>query len=402
MTHPYTPRLLCLLILTGCPAPDPGPVNEETPSADGCSALPDAWPDTPAQLDTVITEAMVDGRIPGMAACLTSGDQVLWCRAYGWANIEDQTAVTPTTPFLLASISKLFTATAVLQAHELGELDLDANADDIAPFSLGHPDFPQQAMTPRQLLAHAGGVADNDAVMEDFYEFGQDPTIPLDTLMEGYFDPDGQWFDARSNFQDQAPGRVVDYSNMGSALAGYLAQQATGVDLRDLTRERILEPLGMVNSGWRLTDFDLDQVAMPYSWTRGEYSPHGHYTFADYPNGGLRSSAADMGCFMAAMANGGALGGSRVLQEATLEMAMAPAFPNLDDVQGLGWYKEDFGDPQLWIGHNGGESGANTDMFMRQDGSLGLVMLMNSDGGVANPIIEMQDEIILFGEQLLR
>ncbi|MCB9762617.1 MAG: beta-lactamase family protein [Alphaproteobacteria bacterium] len=391
---------LLLLPLLGCAAPEAGPPTETDPTPTVCPAVPDAWPETPASLDEDVAAGMQAARVPGLSACLTSGDRVLWCRGYGWANVETEVPATADTPFLLASVSKLFTATAVLQAHARGELDLDQDADALVPFSFQHPDAPGTPITPRALLAHVGGIADNDAVMDTFYTTGQDPSVSLAALNEGYFDPDGQWYDADRNFEPDGPEQVYSYANMGYAALGYLAEAATGQDFVALTEARIFEPLGMDRTSWRVADLDLDEVAMPYRFRAGSYEPQGHYTFADFPNGGLRSTAQDVACFLAAMAAGGGLGDAEILNTALLEEAMTPAFPRLDDAQGLGWYREDMGESQLWIGHSGGENGAATDVFMRQDGSLGLVLLMNGDWDREDAIYDIEDALVAFGDGL--
>ena len=122
------------------------------------SANPDegAYPSLPA-LDRQILAEMERGRIPGASACLIQGGEVAWCQGYGYADIEAERLVTPQTPFLLASVSKAFTATALAHAAQEGHLDLDADVNDALPFPVRHPDFPDTAITARMAAAHAAG-----------------------------------------------------------------------------------------------------------------------------------------------------------------------------------------------------------------------------------------------------
>jgi CubicO group peptidase (beta-lactamase class C family) len=181
---------------------------------------------------------------------------------------------------------------------------------------------------------------------------------------------------------------------MGYALAGAVVESVSDRDFAEATAASIFEPLGMNNTSWRLADFDHNTLAEPTRYRNGRWEGQGHYTFADYPNGGLRSSAQDMACLMATFARGGELFGTRILETETLYEMMRTAYPRLDADQGLGWYYEDVGERKLWIGHSGAESGVATDTFMRQDGSLGFVVLANGDWGGTGTIYAIEDALL--------
>jgi CubicO group peptidase (beta-lactamase class C family) len=122
-------RLLSLsfLLLTGC----------------GCELWSDDETPSPpldrAALDATILERMEAGAIPGLAACIVKNAAVSWCNGYGKANLETGAEVTPDTPFILASLSKVFTATAVMQQRDQGTLALDAAVTGDLSFDLAHP-----------------------------------------------------------------------------------------------------------------------------------------------------------------------------------------------------------------------------------------------------------------------
>jgi CubicO group peptidase (beta-lactamase class C family) len=302
--------------------------------------------------------------------------------------------VTTETPFIWASVSKLVTATAALQLAEAGQLDLDADLDALMPHRVVHPRGPGTAIRPRALLAHVGGVDDNWDVLDGYVNRSGPPRLSLAEVNARYFDPAGADYDAEFNFVGAAPERRAVYSNMGYALLGGVVEVATGADFADVTRDAIFAPLGMAHTGWRLEDFTLDELAEPTAWRRGELVPRGHVTFADYPNGGLRSSAHDMACFLAAAARGGSLFGVELLPRDALIAAMQPAFPDLDASQGLGWYTEPLVGRGPWIGHSGAEVGVASDLFMRQDGSLGVALVTNGDWGDAREIIAIDEAMV--------
>jgi len=407
-------HLRCLIPLTallGCSlGKRPQPVRAATPQvgteADqategqtACEAATRTWPSS-ADLDVTIEDRMEAGHLPGLAACIIKDGDVAWCGAYGTTSVGSAgRPVTTDTPFIWASVSKLLTATAAGMASEAGALDFDVDVDTLVSFDLHHPQS-SEAIRLDAVLAHVGGIGDNDDVMDTYYDRDKDPSLSLSEVTERYFDPSGSDYSARHNFVGSGPQDVSRYSNMGYALVGAAVGEAMGTDFAEYSQQQIFDKLGMHHTSWLLSSFELDTMAEPTSWQGGEWEPHGHTTFADYPNGGLRSSAHDMACFVAWAARGGDLYGTRLLDTATLHHMMEPAFPALDPNQGLGWYYEDLGERKLWVGHSGGEAGVASDLFLRQDGSLGIVLVANGDWGREQPILDIEDALISFAEGL--
>ena len=265
-----------------------------------------------ARVDDAIARGMDEARVPGLAACIVRDGAVAWCKGYGLADVAAGRAVTPDTPFLLASISKVFTATALMQRWERGGFDLDEDVSKVAAFPIRYPG-PSTPITYRRLLAHAASVADGPA-MQGFYAYGKDPDLSLEQVVRGYFVPGGAYYDAGENFLHANPGTVHRYSNMGFALLGYLVEAQEGQDFAASTAETIFAPLGMKDTSWRLADFPPDTLAVPHRWNGRAFESYGQYSFADYPNGALRSSARSVATFLASQARGGELGGHRILQ----------------------------------------------------------------------------------------
>lgn len=386
-----TPRPLLLALapaFTAC-ASLGGPARPRVTPPGPATCVAESGLDDP-ELDREITALMQEARLPGLAVCTLRDGEVDQCAAYGTREGGGGGPITADTPFLLASISKLYTATAVLQLAEDGLLDLDADLQEVLPFRLRHPDAPGRAITARMVLAHVGGIDDNYDVLDDWYVDGRDPDRALLDAVAGYLDPAGRDYDPDANFTWEDPGEGYTYSNLGYALLGAVVEAVTGEDFAAYTDRAVFAPLGLDHTSWRLDDFDRETLAVPTSWTRGAWEPHGHYTFVDYPNGGLRSSACDVARFFSAMAQGG--GG--LLQPATVAEAMQVAYPRLDDTQGLGWYDEDMGEREPWIGHGGAELGVSTDAFMRRSGDVGVVMLANGDWIRDAPMLDLQDALI--------
>lgn len=373
--------------------------NAAVPGQSACASSTVPWPALP-ELDARIAERMEAGHLPGLSACIVKDGMVAWCGAYGVRSIDGGAPVRTDTPFVWASVSKLVTATAVMQLDLADALSLDDDIDAIIDTSVVHPRAPAAPIRPRAVLAHVGGIDDQYEAMEAYIAYDEAPPYSLAEVTERYFDPAGADYSASLNFVGGGPERRSRYSNMGYALLGRVVEVASGQDFADYTTEAIFQPLGMRNTGWRLEGFAVEDLAEPTAWRRGALVPQGHVTFSDYPNGGLRSSAHDMACFLGAAARGGALFGAELLPTEALHAMMAPAFPALDPDQGLGWTYDDLGERDLWIGHSGAEEGVASDLFMRQDGSLGFVLVANGDWDNEGALIDIEDAIIAAGDRL--
>lgn len=406
-----SPRTLLLwTAVTGCALPKGRPAvrdarpsvgssdDQAAPGQTACEAATRDWPELPA-VDRVVAQQMERAHLPGLAACIVKDGDVAWCGAYGSTRLSGGQPVTTDTPFLWASVSKLVTATAAGVLVESGQLDWDTPAS-VGATAVVHPEAPEAPLTVEALLAHVAGVDDNDAVMDTYVTADQEPAYSLAEVGARYFLPDGADYSARHSFHGAGPERRFRYSNMGYALAGLAVEQAAGEELAAWSSAHIFDALGMAHTSWRYSDFDPDQLAEPVARMGGESVPQGHTTFADYPNGGLRSSAHDMACFLAMAARGGDLYGTRLLETTTLHHMMAPAFPSLDADQGLGWGYEDLGDAKPWIGHSGAELGVAADAFLRQNGRLGFVLVTNGDWGNTDAILTIEDELVFAAAEL--
>ena len=139
----------------------------------------------------------------------------------------------------------------------------------------------------------------------------------------------------------------------------------------------------MNKTAWYIADFDSSHVARPYSYFGGNYVPYAHYVFADYPSGQLRSNVMDMANFMIAFLNNGTFENNSILQSSSVNAMLSVQFPNLENTQGLNWYREelfhDNGTTWLW-GHNGGESGSSTDLYIDPVNKIGICVLTNGEG----------------------
>ncbi len=293
-----------------------------------CVAGPAMAAGTPARQSVADNEAM-DRRIEahleksglvGVGAAIIIDRKLAWSKGYGFADQQAGVPFTAQTVMNIASISKTFTGVAVMQAVQEGKLSLDQDINTYLPFKVINPSFPDTAITLRQLATHTSGNTDRWAVYQRSYRWGDAAVEPLDGFLKGYLLPGGKDY-SRENFLASKPGTQREYSNIGAALAGYIVELATGEKLTDYTRRRIFQPLHMQDSGWLLSDIAPGKHSTLYVGQEGFSVPILHYGLVTYPDGGVRTSVADLSRFFIALLDGGQYEGTRILDEAsTAEM----------------------------------------------------------------------------------
>ena len=293
-------------------------------------------PSQPDSLSRFVAGQMRIAHVPGLAAALVRDGDVAWSAGFGWASIAHEVAVTPETVFMLASVSKTLTATALMQVKEEGLLGLDDDVNGLLPFPVRNPSRLDAPITPRMLLTHTASIRDTWSVLGSVYTHGDSP-IPLGDFLRQYLTPGGTYY-RTSNFADEDPGTAYAYCN--TALAGYLVESTIGVPFDRRSRQRIFEPLGMRETSWHLAGLPAHDVATPYAYvpSTGGYRPYGQYGYPDYPDGQLRTSAAQLARFLSAFVDYGRFRGTRILEHDTAAEMRRDQVPAIVRGQGLIWY----------------------------------------------------------------
>jgi CubicO group peptidase (beta-lactamase class C family) len=330
--------------------------------------------------DNFIVDFMAGNHIPGLSACVVRNDSIIWRGAFGYADFAENRRVTDSTLFMLASVSKTVTGMALLQLWESGRFDLDENINDYLPTPIVNPHFPDSVITFRMLLTHTSSLNDNWNVMYSTYVQGDTP-IPLDEYVASYFIPGGTYYDANQNFNAWAPGKAWEYCNHGFVLIGYLVQVISGMPFDQYCHDSIFVPAGMDESSWFLAGLDTSHVAMPYQYNGSTFVPYGHFGYADYPAGTLRSSAPQLARFLIAHLNFGELEGVRLLDSATVAATTTVQYPFLSGSQGLTWYRSNLDGHWAWQ-HGGGDQGVRTQIAFCPSAQSGAVVLTNGETDV--------------------
>ena len=319
-------------------------------------------PEDATELDRLVIEELKGDQVPGMQAALIRDGEVD-SYAWGWADTQTDRLVDDETLFTIASVSKLITTVAVMILVEEGAIDLDVPVD--VGIELRH-----SGITMRHLLTHTSGIVDTWSVMEDHYTRG-DPEISLRDYLQGYLEPDGPYFREKSwdDFER------FEYSNIGIALAGVVVEHVSGQDFAAFCRERIFAPLGMNETSWYTSGIDVSRLAVPTQWKRG-WDVEGHWSYPDYPNGTLRTSAAQLARFMIATTDPDA---GFLARETIDEMLRIQTLGDGSQALGFFWWQLDGEDV---VGHDGGEPGIATEALMRPARGDGVVVLTNGDFSV--------------------
>ena len=395
------------------------------------------------ELIAFIQSIMEVNLIPGLSISIVKDENIVWEKHFGYSNINDGIMVDENTMFILSSISKTITAVALMQLFEDGQFLLDDDIDDYLPFSVNHPDYSGFPITFKMLLSHSSGIQDNWDVMT-YYD--GDSELELDYYLEEYLTPEGEFYSDNGSFTNSQPGTNYSYSNNGAALIGLLVQEISNQPFNEYCNENIFEPLGMDNAFWFLSEIeDLSQVASPYQITGGSgnscfiigcgiydqsnpcfcdsacvdygdccsdyeeicgengtgsspgnLTEYENYGYSDYPSGQLRTTSNNLAKFMGAFMNGGIYNGIRILDSETIELIKTIHYPIVNSTQGLIWYYKNQNGRTL-LGHNGGDLGSLTEMFISSMDNIGLAILNNSSN--YNAIIQIENALFNYAEE---
>lgn len=181
--------------------------------------------------------------LPGMSVAVVEDQDIIFAKAYGFADIEKKIKSTPETIYSICSISKLFTSTAIMQLRDKGKLRLDDPVDKLLPWFNIKQQFPESGpITIRSLLTHSSGLP-----RESDYPYWSGPDFPFPTQEQ-----------LKEKLGSQKtlypPSTYFQYSNLGLSLLGEVVAEVSGIPYDDYIKENILKPLGMVDTRTKLPE----------------------------------------------------------------------------------------------------------------------------------------------------
>jgi D-alanyl-D-alanine carboxypeptidase len=304
--------------------------------------------------------------LPGIAVGVVSDQELVWSKGYGFADIQSKRPMTPSTLFRMASHSKLFTATAIMQLREQGKVRLDDPVSKHLPwFTLKPAGSDDGEVTVEQLLTHASGLPREAG---DHWSTNDFPTTEeVKQLMahrQAAFPPATRW----------------KYSNLAYTIAGMVVEAASGQRWADYVQQHIYAPLGMTQSS---VDKDVPGLTVGY----GRRMPDGSRALIPFIDArgmgsatGITSNVEDMARFVSAQFRKGKMGGRQILSTGSLrEMHRVRSVEeNWTSGTGIGFAVSRFRD-RTYVGHGGGYLGNTTQTMIQLDDKVAVIVLTNTN-----------------------
>jgi CubicO group peptidase (beta-lactamase class C family) len=343
---------------------DAAPVAPKVQAASPLSteAHPLTADDLGTWLDGFLPWALARGDLAGGVVVVVKDGQVLFARGYGYADMNKRTPVDPAkTLFRVASVSKLFTWTSIMQLVEQGKLDLDRDVNEYLDFKI--PDAFAAPITLRHIMTHTSG----------FEEQSKD-TRPVDATLRP---PLRQFVVDHIPARVYKPGEVIAYSNYATALAGYVLERVYGKPFEQVMEDQMLQPLGMTQATFRQPLPETLEADRAIGYRLSSGASNGFDPSGSLPPGGLSVSGLDMAKFMLAHLNKGA----PLLRPETSARMMQPnkaPVPGLN-AMALGFYQLDRNGRRI-VGHGGDIIAFHSNVSLLLDEGVGLFVSFNSAG----------------------
>lgn len=323
-----------------------------------------------AAIDAYVTNQMNRLGIPGMALGIVQGDRIVHLRGFG---VADKTGrpVTVQTPFRIGSITKSFTALAIMQLVEAGKIELDAPVQRNLPWFRAADEAAAARITVRQLLNQTSGFS---TLAGNAYWGSQDG---LEAAVRHL----------RTVELSQPVGAGFQYSNINYSIAGLIVEAASGQPYADYIAKHIFAPLAMRHSFTATAPSLADGLAMGHLYSIGRMvADIGVEPPAYLPAGFVSASVEDMSHFAVAQLNGGRYGNAAVLSKNGIAQLHHPAIPVgaiyaglKDTYYGMGWVIGPVNaTPAIW--HNGDTGRYHAMLIMAPDRGTGIVLLANASG----------------------
>ncbi|UCE90465.1 MAG: beta-lactamase family protein, partial [Pseudomonadota bacterium] len=312
--------------------------------------------------------------VAAFALTLVNADAVLWTGARGIADRRTQRPATADTLFRIGSITKTFTALALLMAEQQGLLRLDDALLALAPDApLANPWRNTQPVQLSHLLEHTAGLLDLTRA-----EFDHSDPKPLTLRDALQLSPDAR-------VAHWAPGLHSSYSNAGAGLAAYALEHVSGKRFEDYVESQLFAPLAMSNAGFFLDAQTRQRLATGYDTDGETVIPYWHMIFR--PFGAINATPREMAGFVQLLLNRGRIGKRRLLPAAAIARMETPrttlaATAGLSYGYGLGNYQF-VHNGFLFHGHGGDGDGYLAHLAYNRDSGMGYFLVINAFNGRA-------------------
>ncbi len=351
--------LTVAILMTGCEA------RNESPAADIIQG--GAGTRLEESLTPFIEEIIQAYDLPGFAIGVVKDNEIVYARGFGYKNINTKEPVTVSTLFHMASISKPFVATAVMQLVEQGKIDLEEKVTTYLPY-FKLDDERYQDITIQQMLSHVSG-------MPDVEDYGWDNPQYDEGALERYV---RSLSDRKMRFD---PGTKHVYSNMAFECLGDVIAKVSGMSFADYEKRYILNPTGMGKSTFLKPDH------LPEDWASGHMRTIRTIAWDGYPynrmhgpSSTLHSNALEMCRWAIINMNRGTFNNQKILEAESYDLLWKPWFKIGDEESGravgLSWFLGKHREEKT-VSHGGGDTGFNTYLTLLPERSMAVIVLCN-------------------------
>ncbi len=327
------------------------------------------------QTEAAIRDIMQQGNVMGLSVAVVKKGKVIYTHSFGLKNAETNTLLTDDCLFRIASISKSFSATSIMQLVETKKLSLDDDVSDLVGFKVRNPKFPETVITLRMILSHTSSVNDS----------------------QGYFTLDAinpeKNTDWAKCYNDYEPGKGYRYCNLNFNMAGTIIEKISGKRFDQYVKHHVLDPLGLYG-GYCVDSLDASRFATIYEYndslkqlipSPGAYAPRreeianyvmGYSTPVFSPTGGMKISATDLAKYMTMHMNQGRYKGKRIISKKSAREMQTP----LSDEEGYGLAistTTKLVPGKTLKGHTGSAYGLYSAMFFQPEEKFGIVVITN-------------------------
>ena len=327
------------------------------------------------KVDSMLRAILQESPAAGMSVAVVKNNRIVYTHSVGFKNIERGIPLNDDCLFRIASISKSFSATSIMQLYEQGKLSLDQDVSELIGFPLRNPAFPNKVITLRLMMQHLSSINDSQGY------FSLDSINPAKSA---------QWARCYSKYE---PGTHYDYCNLNYNMIGAIIERVSGERFDQYVLNHILTPL-QIYGGYNLDELDTARLASIYEYrtdsarfvlSPGAYASRtkevaqyvlGYSTPVFSPTGGMKISATDLATYMLMHSRLGKAKGMRILKTSSAQIMQTPANGSLG--YGFAIETQDNIIPgEIMRGHTGSAYGLYSAMYFNPKKKYGFVVISN-------------------------
>jgi CubicO group peptidase (beta-lactamase class C family) len=331
-----------------------------------------------AQVENIapaIQQIFNEEKVVGLSVAVVKDNKIIYTNSFGSSNLETGTPLTNKNIFRIASISKSFSATSIMQLIESGKLDLDEDVSNLVGFPIRHPKYPETIITLRLLMSHLSSINDSEGYFSlDYINPAKNPN----------------W---QKCYNDYEPGKGYQYCNLNFNMIGTIIERTSGERFDQYVKHHILDPLGLYG-GYCVDSLDKSRFATIYDYNVDSakfiISPNAYAArseeIANYtlgystpifsPTGGMKISATDLAKYMTMHMNYGTYKDGRIITKKSSKLMQTP----LSVEENYGFALENttkMVDGIPLVGHTGSAYGLFSAMFFDPKKKYGIVVISN-------------------------